>query len=206
MGKAAAKARSNTTESVSSYQPRPISRGSTTSVQTIGEHAVPEQSHVPESAATLFQYAQTEYQPPYTQEEMMRHSREQMTNPQRDTIIDPSLHGASHAPRPLSSNTELFDESFMSKASNGNHSYFPSKENTPFAGGDLEQTQDEFVQMDPQKKKMSATSAANDQELKRLYQENKHRNLRNIANAVLAEERGPRSEKTKQIFAMIWYV
>ena len=54
------------------------------------------------------------------------------------------------------------------------------------------------------KKKGSASSIANDQELKRLYQENKTRTLRDVASSVLQEERGPRAEKTKQIFGMIW--
>ena len=64
--------------------------------------------------------------------------------------------------------------------------------------------QDESGTGDNKKKKGSASSMANDQELRRLYRENKGRSLKEVASQVLANERGPRSEKTKQIFAMLW--
>ena len=67
-----------------------------------------------------------------------------------------------------------------------------------------DQTQDESGNGDMRKKKGSASSIANDQELRRLFAENNHRDLKEVASAVLANERGPKSEKTKQIFAMNW--
>lgn len=57
---------------------------------------------------------------------------------------------------------------------------------------------------DGRKKKGSASSIANDIELKKLFRENVGRSLKDVAAQVLANERGPRSEKTKQIFAMLW--
>ena len=53
-------------------------------------------------------------------------------------------------------------------------------------------------------KKGSASSAANDLELKRLFAEHKGRHLKEVAAEVIVHERGPKSEKTKQIFAMLW--
>lgn len=53
-------------------------------------------------------------------------------------------------------------------------------------------------------KKGSATSAANDMELRRLFAEHKGRPLKEVAAEVIVHERGPKSEKTKQIFAMLW--
>lgn len=67
-----------------------------------------------------------------------------------------------------------------------------------------DQTQDEGVTGETKRKKGSASSIANDQELRRLFAENNHRDLKDVASAVLANERGPKSEKTKQIFAMNW--
>ena len=69
---------------------------------------------------------------------------------------------------------------------------------------------DENIQSDPgagdiKKKKGSASSIANDQELRKLFRENHHRDLKDVAAEVLVHERGPKSEKTKQIFAMNWY-
>lgn len=67
-----------------------------------------------------------------------------------------------------------------------------------------DQTQDEGGAGEMRKKKGSASSIANDQELRRLFAENRNRDLKDVASAVLANERGPKSEKTKQIFAMNW--
>ena len=55
------------------------------------------------------------------------------------------------------------------------------------------------------KKKGAATSAANDIELRRLYRENVGRDLHEVALQVLENDKGPKSEKTKQIFGMLWY-
>jgi hypothetical protein len=54
------------------------------------------------------------------------------------------------------------------------------------------------------RKKGAATSAANDQELRRLFRENEGRDLHEVAQQVLENEKGPKSEKTKQIFGMLW--
>lgn len=67
-----------------------------------------------------------------------------------------------------------------------------------------EQTQDDVAPGETRKKKGSASSIANDQELRKLFRENGHRDLKDVASEVLVHERGPRSEKTKQIFAMNW--
>ena len=50
------------------------------------------------------------------------------------------------------------------------------------------------------RKKGSASSQANDNELRRLYRENQGRDLNELATQVLEKK----SEKTKQIFGMLW--
>ena len=67
-----------------------------------------------------------------------------------------------------------------------------------------EQTQDDAGAGETRKKKGSASSIANDNELRKLFAANKDRDLNDVAASVLANERGPKSEKTKQIFAMNW--
>ncbi|MCJ1388374.1 hypothetical protein MMC18_001221 [Xylographa bjoerkii] len=54
------------------------------------------------------------------------------------------------------------------------------------------------------RKKGAATSAANDIELRRLFRENVGRDLHEVALQVLENDKGPKSEKTKQIFGMLW--
>ena len=67
-----------------------------------------------------------------------------------------------------------------------------------------EQAHDDTGTEAGKKKKGSASSAANDMELRRLFAENRGRPLKEVAAEVIVHERGPRSEKTKQIFAMLW--
>jgi hypothetical protein len=54
------------------------------------------------------------------------------------------------------------------------------------------------------RKKGSATSAANDIELRRLFRENEGRDLHEVATQVAKDDKGPKSEKSKQIFGMLW--
>lgn len=57
------------------------------------------------------------------------------------------------------------------------------------------------------RKKGSATSLANDAELRRLVQQYQGKRLREVAAEVQQNEgAGGRSEKAKQVFAMLWYV
>ena len=206
MGKAPTNVRSSTTESAVSNQQRPVSRASTTSVQTLNEESAEHPHHVSETGPTAYDFSNTQYNPKHTPEEIIGYSREHLIDPHRQGSIDPSVHvPATQHGKQVHSAMGQFDGAQSSRPSQEPHMFFQDKEDTPFTAADIDQTQDDFVQADQQKKKGSGASIANDQELRRLYQENKHRSLGELADAVLAEERGPRSEKTKQIFAMIWY-
>ncbi|KAI9693490.1 MAG: hypothetical protein M1820_009226 [Bogoriella megaspora] len=54
------------------------------------------------------------------------------------------------------------------------------------------------------KKRGAATSATNDKELRELLSANEGRTLKDAAVEVLRTERTPRSERSKQLFAMLW--
>jgi regulatory factor X len=54
-------------------------------------------------------------------------------------------------------------------------------------------------------KKSSKSSAANELEMRQLFQANKHRSLPEIATELHGNERGPQSERQRQVFAMLWY-
>ena len=86
---------------------------------------------------------------------------------------------------------------------NHKHSFDVPTHPTVMACND-EQTQDDAGVGETRKKKGSASSIANDNELRKLFAANKDRDLNDVAASVLANERGPKSEKTKQIFAMNW--
>lgn len=197
------RARSNTSGSTTSNQTRPVSRASTTSVNTTDENAAQSLQHGPNAPQMATATFPIDGSAQFSAEELITRSQQQLTNPHYGYAADSSLH----RPAQLDSKSDVISgpdgppdaamqpislvQSFQDRES---QSFLSAKEGSPdnASGGEVKI------------KKGSASSIANDQELKRLYQENKHRNLRDVADSVLQEERGPRSEKTKQIFAMIW--
>ncbi|KAK6077350.1 RFX DNA-binding domain-containing protein [Seiridium cupressi] len=48
------------------------------------------------------------------------------------------------------------------------------------------------------------TSANNELEMRQLFKANKHRTLQEVATELHGNERGPNSERTRQVFAMLW--
>lgn len=51
----------------------------------------------------------------------------------------------------------------------------------------------------------SRSNANNEMEMRQLFQSNKHRTLQEVAEELHGNERGPNSERTRQVFAMLWY-
>ena len=54
------------------------------------------------------------------------------------------------------------------------------------------------------RRKGSSATATNDKELRELLVRNEGRGLPEVAQEVIAKERTPQAEKTKQLFAMLW--
>ncbi len=52
--------------------------------------------------------------------------------------------------------------------------------------------------------KPSRSSANNELEMRQLFTANKSRNLQDVAEELHGNERGPNSERTRQVFAMLW--
>ena len=59
---------------------------------------------------------------------------------------------------------------------------------------------------DDKRRKGSAVTATNDKELREMLARNEGRLLKDVAQEVTAKERTPMAEKTKQLFAMLWWV
>ncbi|KAH6648914.1 hypothetical protein BKA67DRAFT_538923 [Truncatella angustata] len=53
-------------------------------------------------------------------------------------------------------------------------------------------------------KPSNKTSANNEHEMRQLFRANKHRSLQEVATELHGNERGPNSERTRQVFAMLW--
>jgi regulatory factor X len=50
------------------------------------------------------------------------------------------------------------------------------------------------------------SSANNELEMRQLFSANRHRGLQDVASELHGNERGPNSERTRQVFAMLWYI
>jgi regulatory factor X len=51
----------------------------------------------------------------------------------------------------------------------------------------------------------SRTSANNEAEMRQLFLANQNRSIQEVAGELHGNDRGPNSERTRQIFAMLWY-
>jgi regulatory factor X len=205
------RARSNTATSIKSRK-RPLSRASTTSVQS--GLTQPIDQHLGESGG---EYRKQWYDPSHTQqrfgalnhqmsaEDMVLHSASQLQNP-REYEIDPQLGGSSHH-HPMSYPQE---EPYYGSAS-GRQS-MPADGISGNYGDDsqiLEGRSDEQDDVDSlagvgPAKKTSKSSAANELEMRQLFQANQTRTLPEVARELHGNERGPQSERTRQVFAMLW--
>lgn len=141
-----------------------------------------------------------------TPEDMVIHSASQLQNP-RDYEIDPALGGPAHHGLP-------YPQEVQYKPENGRQS-LPVEYATGYNEADsqlLEGRSDEQDDADSlagtngPAKKGTKSSAANELEMRQLFQSNKHRSLPEVASELQGNERGPQSERQRQVFAMLWYV
>ncbi|SPQ21662.1 fbd36781-ed4c-4a6e-bf72-9e9e4e4b862c [Thermothielavioides terrestris] len=63
---------------------------------------------------------------------------------------------------------------------------------------------DSFHGMSLPLKPGSRSNANNEMEMRQLFHANKHRTLQDVAQELIGNERGPNSERARQIFAMLW--
>ena len=191
--------RSNTSMSTSaSTMSRPKSRQSTTSVHSNATH----QAHIyHQTAEPIFQVQQ---QPPMihhaTPEEKIAR---QLSQSNSGYAIDPTLqydHNQAQPAHNTMDNSGVVDSPALQNDLNENRaSVLPARrKESPL--------QDEITGDGDKRKKGSASSQANDIELRRLYRENQGRDLHEVALQVIRDDKGPKSEKSKQIFGMLWYV
>lgn len=199
-----ARARSSTSGSTTSSRPRPISRASTTSVNTPTTQNVQPHYHTSESAHIPPPQHFPSQPARYNSENIITQSQQPQAH-QREYAIDPSLQHSASGERAMSVDHAYNGSHDGTRPATGGEYSFETRETHFPVNFNDEQTQDNTGPGgETRKKKGSASSIANDQELRKLFRENGHRNLKDVASDVLAHERGPKSEKTKQIFAMNW--
>ena len=65
---------------------------------------------------------------------------------------------------------------------------------------------DSFNGMGVATKSSARSNANNEIEMRQLFHSNKHRSLEDVSHELLGNDRGPNSERARQVFAMLWYV
>ena len=135
---------------------------------------------------------------------MITQNHQQFSNPQNGYSIDPSLQDSVDHGRSTSLDPSHAAGLAARRPSMAHHQSFDGTGQQAFQHPNDDQAQDDTGTEQGKKKKGSASSAANDAELRRLFTEHRGRPLKEVAGDVLVHERGPKSEKTKQIFAMLW--
>jgi regulatory factor X, other len=139
-------------------------------------------------------------------EDMVMHSASQLQNP-REYGIDPALEAAVnqslgyHQDGPYKP-----DNSRHSLPADGYGTSFVEDDSPMLEGRSDEQDDADSVTGNGANKKIPKSSAANEIEMRQLFQSNKHRSLPEVASELHGNERGPQSERTRQVFAMLWYV
>lgn len=213
--------RSNSATSVAEQRIRPKSRGSTASLQSVGvgnafqppPHHHQEQVVPIDHNGVYIQHAQPQMQNMYAHrpEDAMIHYPHHMVSAQHaQPIMDHAAVSMAHDMRPMSRqgyhDVAAYPIHYPSgmpqysvSQSHMQHMRHQSYEGSPAP----EDSQNEGL--GAKRRKGAASSMANDQELRRLLTQYQGKTLKEIAAEVQKNEgSGGKSEKAKQVFAMLW--
>lgn len=185
---------------------RPRSRGSTASIRSATTQPTLEHSFADPSEVYANQWIATNHSHPrelapgpnqMTPEDILLATQLQASREfAMDHAVANSMQGVSfHAGHSLSRQSMSAD-SFA-----GNTSFADDSQMMDRDGND---DADSFAGVPTNAKPGSRTSANNEMEMRLLFNSNKHRNLQDVAEELHGNERGPNSERTRQVFAMLW--
>ena len=128
----------------------------------------------------------------------------QLQNP-REYGIDPALEAVNHSSISYhQENAYRPESSRLSLPGDGYGTSFAEDDSPILEGRSDEQDDVDSVNGNGGQKKTGRSSAANEVEMRQLLASNKHRTLPDVAKELHGNERGPNSERTRQIFAMLW--
>lgn len=139
-------------------------------------------------------------------EDMVMRSASQLQNP-REYGIDPALEAAvNHNLEYPQVGPYRPDNTRQSLPADGYGTSFAEDDSPMLEGRSDEQDEIDSLGGNGATRKVPKSSAANEMEMRQLFQSNKHRTLPEVARELHGNERGPQSERTRQVFAMLWYV
>lgn len=138
----------------------------------------------------------------------------QMQNPGQEFVMDDSMsvHMGNHM------SYQQPHQHHAHQQHNGGRHPLPAEQlaqNASFNEGDSQMADSQMVDADDDdsmaaivgapKPNASRSSANNELEMRQLFGANRHRKLQEVAGELHGDERGPNSERTRQVFAMLWY-
>jgi len=204
------RSRSNTAVSTKGRK-RQLSRGSTTSIHSAATHSIHDQQVAASPTEPQRQWFENEEQQRFvdaghiTAEDMVMQSASQLRDP-REYGIDPALGAAvNHSLGYSHDGTYKSENGRRSLPADGYGTSF-MEDDSPMLGGrsDEQDDVDSLAGASGAPKRASKSSAANELEMRQLFQNNRHRTLPEVATELHGNERGPQSERTRQVFAMLW--
>lgn len=194
---------------------RPKSRGSTTSLQSVGvgnsfQPVQPnQQQHAPLEQGSYFVGATRPPTQSFTDSiehpNMMAYQKQMQQMHQPQQMISPhdmrptSQHGYAN----IQAMPMQYHDGMQHYAMPAQHMHHMRHASEHYEGSPA--PEDSNNESNPKKRKGAASSLANDQELRRLLQQYQGRSLPEVAAEVQRNEgSGGKSEKAKQVFAMLW--
>lgn len=189
---------------------RPLSRASTTSIHSVSTQPSLEQGFGDDSQVYHGQWAGN----------LHSHAKGLMgphhMSPE-DAILQaaPHMQPGAHGPRDFAVDTSM--DASMAHSVPYQHDGFPARHDVSasLSMGDLSSFADPDSQMldaknedatmpMPPAQRNTTRTANNEREMQQLYSANKHRSLQDVARELHGNERGPNSERQRQVFAMLW--
>jgi len=188
------RSRSNT--SISAKSTRPVSRASTTSINSFDQHdpsrnfQLPFQQQPQQPNGYHPQFNQTFQQPLNPTLVQAAQQASQQENFSLDNLQQRLMNYNAHDNQPPPSNGA------------------PTQSSNPYALqpslGQPQQMIGNPVGVEDKKKGSASGSATNDKELRDMLRKNEGRAIGEVAAEVIATDRTSRAEKSKQLFAMLW--
>jgi len=185
---------------------RPRSRGSTASI-----HSATTQPNLDHSFGDASDVYQTQWLPnDHSQSRELAPGPNQMTTEDlllasqlqasREFAMEPPVNAAMQSV-PFHAAHNMSRQSMSADSFAANTSFADDSQMLDREGND---DGDSFVAAPGQTKPGSRSSANNEMEMRQLFNANKHRHLQDVAEELHGNERGPNSERTRQVFAMLW--
>ncbi|KAF2114771.1 RFX DNA-binding domain-containing protein [Lophiotrema nucula] len=192
------RSRSNTSISTST---RPVSRASTTSVNSFAPH---------DPSSLQAQYQQQQQHPHAQQQNAYAYGLNTVNGvyqPLDTSLLQAAQQASQQEGMPVDHVTQLVDYngSLQHGAVPNGLPYSQDANSQALATMSQQQYLPVQMEVEEKKKKGSASgSLTNDRELREMLNKNSGRDLKDVAAEVIATDRTSKAEKSKQLFAMLW--